>query len=165
MAVDFLYLNEEVFNEFSYRKKFQGEWARILLDGEPLFLLKPSTFMNLSGISVRAFMDFYNILPQDILVVYDDIDLELGKIRVKRKGSSGGHKGMASIIDNVGTSIIPRIRLGIGPRTQIDMINFVLGKFRENELPIVKQVLKDTRQVIHLIAKDGIEKAMAKFNG
>lgn len=164
--LDYLYYNLYNTTKYFYSQKFQGEWARVSIEGKEIFLLKPMTFMNLSGISVKSFSEYNNISPQELLIVYDDIDLPLGKIRLRKKGSSGGHKGMDSILSHLNTDTIPRLRLGIGPKPDnVSIVDFVLGDFTEDEKKIVKEVLKKSKALVSSIIVDGVDKAMSKFNG
>ncbi len=166
MAIDFLMQQVEGHINFIKDKEVYGEWARIFINNKEVFLLKPSTFMNLSGISVKTFLDRHTIPISDLLVIYDDVDLPLGKMRLRKKGSSGGHKGMNSIIENLDTTEFARLRLGIGPKPfHLDMVDFVLGKFKEEELIIVKDVLRRVKDLIFTILDEGIDIAMSKFNG
>ncbi len=166
MVIDFLIQQIEGQMKFIQDREVQGEWARIFIENKEIFLLKPLTFMNLSGISVKAFLNKHTIPLSELLVAYDDVDLPLGKIRLRKKGSSGGHKGVASIIENLETEEFPRLRLGIGPKPfNVDMVDFVLGEFTKEELVRVKDVLKRTKEAIFTILSEGIDVAMSKFNG
>jgi len=109
--------------------KFKGEFAQVILKGETILLLKPQTFMNLSGESVHLVKDFYKIEDQDILVIYDDLDLPVGKLRLREKGSSGGHNGIKSIIHHLHHQDFKRLRIGIDKDNFIPTADYVLGKF------------------------------------
>ena len=130
---------------FKKEKKFYGESLKIA----DLVLLKPHTFMNLSGQSVRATMDYYNIDIEDVLIVYDDLALPLGKLRLREQGSAGGHNGIKSIISNLGTSEFQRVRIGIDSNPLIDAKDYVLGKFSKNEFKDLEESLNRTSQVIN----------------
>lgn len=140
--------------------------------GTKVILAKPQTFMNLSGEAVKALAQRYRISPKDILVIYDDLDLPLGKIRIREKGSSGGHKGMKSIIENLGTQDIPRIRIGIAPvRTEmhtkpskVDAVKHVLSDFTDEEIIVMQEVYPRVAAAINCILSEGIATAMNKFN-
>ena len=165
MLVDFLCQKVEGRLNFHYDREVKGEWTRISIDDKEIFLLKPLTYMNLSGISVKLFSDKFHILPHEFLIVYDDVDLPLGKLRLRKKGSSGGHKGMKSVIESLETEEIPRLRLGIGPKPPyLNMADFVLKEFTKEELKIVKDVLLKGKECIFSIIREGIEQAMSKFN-
>ena len=114
-------------------EKFNAIFSKGKVKGEDVILLKPLTYMNNSGIAIRQCMDFYKATPKDVLVIYDDVDLPVGKIRLRQKGSAGGHNGMKSIISHLSTSEFDRIRVGVGKDPKISMINWVLSKFREDE--------------------------------
>ncbi|AIF41992.1 aminoacyl-tRNA hydrolase [Virgibacillus sp. SK37] len=116
------------------KSKFNGKYAMERVDGEKIILLQPQTFMNLSGESLRPLMDFYQIDVEDILVIYDDLDLPTGKIRLRQKGGHGGHNGIRSLIDHLGTKEFKRIRIGVGrPVKPIPVVDYVLGKFPKEE--------------------------------
>lgn len=116
------------------KSKFNGQYAMELYEGDKLILLQPQTFMNLSGQSVRPLMDYYNLELADILVIYDDLDLPTGKIRLRAKGGHGGHNGMRSLIEHLGTKDFNRIRFGVGrPTSPIPVVDYVLGNFAKIE--------------------------------
>lgn len=154
-------------------KKFTVELCRI---GEDLFLVKPHTYMNRSGIAVSALMNFYRISVSDLWVIHDDIDLPLGKIRIRRGGSSAGHNGVESIIDNLHSPEFVRFRLGIGKgkldiqhtadynlhRREIE--KYVLSLFRDNEAGEVKKLIKNSVEAIKIALDKGIEASMNRFN-
>ncbi|WP_069789899.1 aminoacyl-tRNA hydrolase [Cyanobacterium sp. IPPAS B-1200] len=128
-------------------------------------LLKPLTYMNRSGQSVRAVIDWYKLSLDDLLIVYDDMDIPLGKIRLRLSGSAGGHNGMKSIISHVGGQKFPRCRIGIGKSEgKKETIGHVLGKFSSSEAPIIQDLMDVTQSAIELSLKDGIEKAMSLYN-
>jgi peptidyl-tRNA hydrolase, PTH1 family len=151
---------------FADRKQFQGIYGEGFGDNNVrIRLLKPQTFMNLSGQSVRATIDWFKLPPESVMVVYDDLDLPLGKIRLRLSGSAGGHNGMKSIISHLGTQNFPRVRIGIGKSFgEKDTISHVLGKFSSEEIPIVKEVIELTNDSIELSLKQGVEKAMCMYN-
>ena len=127
--------------DFKLEKKFEAEIAKFELGGEGIILVKPHTFMNNSGEAVKKIVDFYKIDPiNDLVVIHDDIDVELGKIRIKSKGSSAGHNGVQSIIDNLGIDHFLRVRIGIGrPPERMDVDKYVLGKFSVKEKEIIEE--------------------------
>jgi peptidyl-tRNA hydrolase, PTH1 family len=148
----------------SDQKRFQGIAGEGLTGQQKIRLLKPQTFMNLSGQSVRAVLDWYKLDPTAVLVIYDDLDLPLGKLRMRLAGSAGGHNGMKSIISHLGTPAFPRLRLGIG-KSQDETIGHVLGKFAATEAPIVREVLELSSDAVQLALRQGIEKSMSLYNG
>ncbi|WP_085994539.1 aminoacyl-tRNA hydrolase [Oceanobacillus senegalensis] len=116
------------------KSKFKGRFTMEPFEGEKVILLKPETYMNLSGESIRLLMDFYNIDVEDLLVIYDDLDLSPGKIRLRQKGGHGGHNGVRNTIDHLGTKEFKRIRVGIGrPANNTPIIDYVLGTFSKKE--------------------------------
>jgi peptidyl-tRNA hydrolase, PTH1 family len=150
----------------SERKQFQGIYGEGFgSHNAKIRLLKPQTFMNLSGQSVRATIDWFKLTPASVLVIYDDLDLPLGKIRLRLSGSAGGHNGMKSIISHLGTQDFPRVRIGIGKSTgEKDTISHVLGKFSVIETPIVSEVIQLVNDSIELSLKKGVEQAMSLYN-
>lgn len=151
-------------------KKFQG----IFGEGtgphrDKIRLLKPQTYMNLSGQSIRAVVDWYKLSPESVLVVYDDMDLPLGRLRLRLSGSAGGHNGMKSIISHLGTQNFPRLRIGIGkPKTAApedkDTVSHVLGQFSKAETEVLTEVLRLCEAAIALSLKQSTEKAMSLYN-
>ena len=127
-------------------------------------IIKPTTFMNLSGESVRAVVDYYKIPIEDVLIVYDDLSLDLGKIRFRPNGSDGGHNGIKSIIKHLGTNNIARLKIGIGPQPNLPSEVFVLQNFSKEELESLKTVLSKAKEGITCYFKEGIAVAQNKFN-
>ncbi|TAG98258.1 MAG: aminoacyl-tRNA hydrolase [Oscillatoriales cyanobacterium] len=152
-------------------RKFQGIFGEGNRPrGQKIRLLKPLTYMNLSGQAIRAAADWYKIPPESVLVVYDDMDLPIGKLRMRLSGSAGGHNGMKSAIAHLGTDKFPRLRIGIGkPQNEAskndkDTISFVLGKFSLDESQLLEKVLKLVREAVELSLHQGVEKAMSLYN-
>jgi PTH1 family peptidyl-tRNA hydrolase len=154
---------------FSWQKntKFKGLFSEgIGPNKNKLRLLKPLTYMNLSGESVRALLDWYKLPIESILVVYDDMDLPIGKIRMRLSGSAGGHNGIKSIISHLGGQNFPRLRIGIGKSAgKKQAISHVLSTFSQQEKELISEVLKVTKEAIELSLKEGIEKSMSLYNG
>jgi peptidyl-tRNA hydrolase, PTH1 family len=146
------------------QKKFLGIAGEGLVGRHKIRLLKPQTFMNLSGQSVRALLDWYKLNPTEVLVLYDDLDLPLGKMRMRLSGSAGGHNGMKSLIGHLGTSEFPRLRIGIG-KSNDETISHVLGKFMAAEATVVSEVLDLAADAVEWSLGEGVEKAMSKYNG
>ena len=146
------------------RQKFKGTYGEGFIDGEKVMILKPTTYMNLSGESVREVMDFYNLDNKDILVIYDDISLEVGTLRIREKGSAGGHNGIKSIIAHLGNDAFSRIKVGVG-QPDVNLIKYVLGKFTKGELTILSEVIGATTKATNEIIKGDVKIAMNKFNG
>lgn len=127
-------------------------------------LIKPTTFMNLSGESVRAVMDYYKIDVKDVLIVYDDIALDLGRMRFRANGSDGGHNGIKSIIQHIGTKNFDRLKIGIGPQPNIPSENYVLQNFPKEQHDDLKNVLIKASEAIEFYLTNGIQKAQNQFN-
>jgi peptidyl-tRNA hydrolase, PTH1 family len=146
------------------RKRFNAEIAEGATDGKRVMIAKPQTFMNASGEAIGKLFAFFKIAPDDLLVVYDDLDLPLGKMRMRPHGSAGGHHGMESIIARIGTSNFPRLRVGIGrPNPDAD-IDHVLGSFEGDERELMDETFARAVEAIDVWLADGIDKAMNKFN-
>lgn len=146
------------------REKFKGMYGEGNIYGNKVILLKPSTFMNLSGESVREVLNFYKIKNENLIVLYDDISLEVGRIRIRPHGSAGGHNGIKSIISNLGVDVFPRIKIGVG-QPKGDLVSHVLGRFSKEEQEKLQEVFKTSVDAVEVIIKNEIEEAMNKFNG
>ncbi len=159
-------LAEKWLGSWQNHRRFQGLFSEGMgKNGEKCYLLKPLTYMNRSGQSVRAVLDWYKLSPQSVLVIYDDMDLPLGRLRLRLSGSAGGHNGMKSIISHLGNQDFPRLRIGIGKSNQNqETISYVLGKFTPQEREIVSKVLDLTVDAVEMALKEGIEKAMSLYN-
>jgi PTH1 family peptidyl-tRNA hydrolase len=149
----------------TFSSKFEGQLAEIELDFRRVLLLKPQTFMNLSGRSVGQAVRFYKIPLEDLLVVCDDFSLPLGKLRLRTGGSDGGQKGLRSIADHLGTDQFPRLRIGIGDREQTEATDFVLSRFSRSERPLIDDSLIVASQAVAVWTTQGMEAAMNRFNG
>ena len=147
-------------------KKFQGLSGRGVIDGKKVMLVKPTTFMNNSGQCVRKIVDYYKLDPaRDLAVLYDDIDLEPGSMRIRGKGSAGSHNGMKSIISHLGTQEFARIRIGIGaPPPQMDLVDWVLGKIPKAQIPLIRDVCDDVCDAVPLLMRDDLQEAMNRYN-
>lgn len=158
----------EIANEYKIKickKKFKGLYENAIIEGNKVILVKPQTYMNLSGECVKEIAEFYKIPKENILIIYDDMDIEAGKIKIRKKGSSGGHNGIKSIIKNLGTEEFPRIRIGIGrPEHNGDEINYVIGPIAESEIPELQKGIKKAKDAVIEIMKSGIDSAMNIFN-
>lgn len=148
-----------------FAEKFEGALAESEIDFRRVLLLKPMTFMNLSGRSVRQVAQFYKIELADILVLCDDLSLPLGKLRIRRGGSDGGQKGLRDIATQLGSQDFSRLRLGIGERGPMDAADFVLSRFRPTERPIIDDALILATQAVAVWVAQGIDVAMNRFNG
>ncbi len=144
----------------------RAQTARAVLEGQEVVLAKPETFMNLSGASVRDLVREYEAQPeQDLIVIYDELDLPFGTLRVRPRGSSAGHNGIASVIGALDTQEIMRLRIGIGPDHPVgDGARYVLSQFKKSQYPTLDEVLDAAAEAVRVILKDGIEAAMNRFN-
>ena len=144
----------------------RAQTARAVLDGQEVVLAKPETYMNLSGGSVRELVREYEAQPeQDLIVIYDELDLPFGSMRLRPRGSSAGHNGIASVIGALGTQEIMRVRLGVGPDHPVgDGARYVLSQFKKAQYPMLDEVLDAAAEAVRVILKDGIEAAMNRFN-
>jgi len=148
-----------------FSRKFEGLLAEVEIDFRRVLLLKPETFMNLSGRSVAPALRFYKLEPADLLVLCDDLNLPLGKLRFRKGGSDGGQKGLRDISDHLGTEDYARLRIGIGDRGPIDASDFVLSRFRPTERPIMDDALIVATQAVAVWVAQGADAAMNRFNG
>ena len=147
--------------------KFQGLYAQVNYKGSKVFLLKPQTYMNLSGRSVLQLSAYFNIPPQRIIVMFDDISLEPGRLRIRANGSAGGHNGIKSIIQEVGSQEFPRVKIGVGakPNPEYDLANWVLSTFTANEEKALKVSLENAAKAALAIIDKGVPEAANQFNG
>ena len=151
-------------------KTFKEKHRSFVGDGEiggrKVIIAEPQTFMNLSGEAVKEILSWYKIPPDHLIVAYDDLDLELGELRIRGKGSAGGHKGLESVIAHVGESDFIRVRIGIGrPSYEIDPSAYVLQNIPPSERPILDKAVINAADAIYSIITDGLDPAMNKFNG
>lgn len=150
----------------SENRKFQGLFGEGRgVHGDKIRLLKPLTYMNLSGQAIRAVTDWYKLTPESVLTIYDDMDLPLGRIRLRLSGSAGGHNGMKSAIAHLGTQNFPRLRIGIGRSTNNqEAISHVLGRFSVSEIQLMSEMLQLVVEAVEVSLKQGVEKAMNLYN-
>ncbi len=148
------------------RMKYKGMLGDVILNGKRVLLLKPMTYMNLSGDSVRDAMNFYKLTPERVIVVYDDISLQPGKLRIRLKGSHGGHNGMRSIIEQCDSEVFPRVKMGVGakPNPSWDLADWVLSKFSMEEQNELENAAVHAYEAISLIVDDRASEAMNKYN-
>jgi len=146
-------------------KKHKAICGSGIIEGEKVLLAQPQTYMNLSGECVRELVDYYKITLDQLIVIYDDINLEPGQLRIRKKGSAGGQKGMKSIIEHLGTDEFARIRIGIGDKPPgWDLADYVLSRFTAEEQPVIRQALKNASDACRMIISSGIDAAMNKYN-
>jgi PTH1 family peptidyl-tRNA hydrolase len=153
----------------SEQKKFQGIVGEGIGSGsQKVRLLKPQTYMNNSGQAIRAVVDWYKLPPESVLVIYDEMDLPVGKLRMRLSGSAGGHNGMKSTIAHLGTQVFPRLRIGIGSardgERDRDTVSHVLGKFSPQDAKIIAEVIQLAADAVELSLRQGVEKAMSLYN-
>lgn len=146
------------------RQKFKGVYGEGFINGKKVIILKPTTYMNLSGESVREVVDFYNLRSDEIIVIYDDISLEIGKLRIRDKGSAGGHNGIKSIIAHLGGDVFPRIKVGIG-QPDVDLVKYVLGRFTKDEMKTLSESIEASTKATEEIINNDVSSAMNQFNG
>ena len=147
------------------KSKFQGLYETVVIEGKKAILVKPQTYMNLSGNCVQEFVNFYKIQKEKIIVIYDDMDIEPGVIKIRKQGGPGGHNGMKSIIQMLGTEQFTRVRIGIGrPKHNGDEINYVIGATPEEEIPKLDKGTEKAKDAVIEIIKNGTDLAMNKFN-
>lgn len=153
------------FNIEINKTKFKGLYGTGIINGEKVILLKPQTYMNLSGEALVDFMDFYKLDLENLIVIYDDVDVEKGSIKIRKKGSSGNHNGMKSIVSMLQSEDFVRIRIGIGkPEFENDMINYVIGHITEEEKQALEPGIERAKLATIEILKNGIDSAMNKYN-
>ncbi len=161
MAVDFL---AEKYDIKVNKIRFRALTGEGRIAGQKVLLLKPQTYMNLSGESIRLALEYYKVSPQELIVIYDDIDIQAGMIRIRKKGSAGTHNGMRNILYHIRTEDFPRIRVGIGSGRKEDMIDYVTGSVPKNEITLLKEAADKAACGAACIVEKGIEKAMNEYN-
>ena len=149
-----------------FEDKRYGFVAQMRLKGHILTLLKPSTYMNLSGESIRSILDYYKVDPEtELIVIYDDISLDVGKLRIRAKGSAGGHNGIKNIIAHVGGPVFPRIKVGVGEKPpKYDLADYVLGHFSKAEQELMEEGYEDAVKAVEMIVSGDISGAMNEYN-
>ncbi|MCU9533861.1 aminoacyl-tRNA hydrolase [Streptococcus sp. CSL10205-OR2] len=165
MAIDTIV--KELDTTFTANNIFKADIGSFFHNGEKVYVVKPTTFMNNSGIAVRALLTYYNVSVDDLLVIYDDLDLAVGKIRLRQKGSAGGHNGIKSIIEHIGTKDFKRIKVGIGrPVGKMTVVKHVLTPFStEDKITILNTLDKVDTIVKDYLQEQNFEKMMQKYNG
>ncbi|TAH73731.1 MAG: aminoacyl-tRNA hydrolase [Anaerolineaceae bacterium] len=147
------------------QKKHKALCGSGYIEGEKVILAQPLTYMNLSGESVRELVDFYKVDTEDIIVIYDDVSLDVGQLRLRKKGSAGGHNGIKSIISHLGTDEFPRIKVGVGEKPKDwDLADYVLSRFKEEEQALIRDALKDISDACRMIITNGMDAAMNQYN-
>ncbi len=147
------------------RQEFDGRLAPLILDDKKILVCEPMTFMNLSGECIEQVARFYKIPTENIIIIYDDVDLPVGEVRVKPRGGAGGQNGMKSIIYCLDSDDFPRIRIGTGPRVpDMDLVRYVLSPFPPEQVPIIEKAAERAAEAAILIVTEGLERAMTKIN-
>ena len=149
------------------KSKFKAIYGEGRIGSEKIILAKPQTYMNLSGESIREISAFYKIPSENIIILYDDVSLDLGKIRIRKKGSDGGHNGIKSIIYQLSSDIFPRVKIGLGApqHKDFDLADYVLGKFSKEDIEVLKPCMQEMHNIVECIIKNGADAAMNKYNG
>lgn len=161
-TIDFLAAQYRV---SSFKFKHKALVTECIIQGQKTLLVKPQTYMNNSGEALREIMDFYKLSPSDFVVIYDDIDLEVGRLRIRPKGSAGTHNGMRSIVTHFNSDDFPRIRIGIGkPPEKMDLAAFVLSRFTEEERKLVNSCIENASLAAVTLLTSSVEVAMSKYN-
>lgn len=147
--------------------KFKALTNVLTISGEKVLVMKPTTYMNLSGEAVRQAVDFYKVAPDHVLVISDDTSLAVGRLRIRKGGSAGGHNGLKSIIQHLGSDQFPRVKIGVGekPHPDYDLADWVLGKFVGEDKKTIDAAVKRAADAVECIIADGCDKAMNRFNG
>lgn len=146
-------------------RKHKALCGKGVIEGQKVILIKPQTFMNLSGESIREVMDYYKITPEEIVVIYDDISLEPGQLRIRLKGSAGGHNGIKNIIAQLGSQEFPRIKVGVGAKPpRMDLAAYVLSRFGTGEQKLMDEAFRDAADAAVMMITDGAERAMNHYN-
>lgn len=148
------------------RLKYHALTAEVNIDGHRCLLMKPQTFMNNSGEAVGEAVKFYKIPAEKVIVMFDDISLPIGKLRVRRKGSAGGHNGIKSIISHLGSENFPRVKIGVGakPHPDYDLADWVLANFKKEDFPALKEAMVNAGEAVKLIVNGNTDKAMNLYN-
>ena len=165
MLIDQLAKKQNV--TFTNDKIFKADLASFFFNGEKIYLVKPTTFMNESGKAVHALLAYYGLDIKDLLIIYDDLDMEVGKIRLRAKGSAGGHNGIKSIIQHIGTQTFNRVKIGIGkPKNGMSVVNHVLSTFdKDDYIGILQSIDKVDDSVNYYLQEKNFEKTMQRYNG
>lgn len=161
--IGFWVLEKFLSNE-KWQKKFQGLYCQKVINSQTVIFLKPLTYMNLSGLAVKEYVNYFNIALDDILIIHDDLDLPIGSYRLKKNSSSGGHNGIKSIIKELNSMNFSRLKVGIQNDNIVDTIDFVLGKFSNKEIALLEEIYPTIEKILECFINNGIEKKMNMYN-
>ena len=166
VGFDVIDLLAEKYNIAVDTKKHRAYIGKGIIGGQKVILAKPQTYMNLSGESVRSLVEYYKVDPEtELLIIFDDISLDVGQLRIRKKGSAGGHNGIKNIIANLGTSVFQRIKVGVGEKPNgYDLADYVLGRFSKEERELIKEGFECAAEAVAMITAGEIDQAMNKYN-
>lgn len=166
VGFDVIDLLAEKYNIAVDTKKHRAYIGKGIIGGQKVILAKPQTYMNLSGESVRSLVEYYKVDPEtELLIIFDDIRLDVGQLRIRKKGSAGGHNGIKNIIANLGTSVFQRIKVGVGEKPKgYDLADYVLGRFSKEERELIKEGFECAAEAVAMITAGEIDQAMNKYN-
>lgn len=166
VGFDVIDLLAEKYNIAVDTKKHRAYIGKGIIGGQKVILVKPQTYMNLSGESVRSLVEYYKVDPEtELLIIFDDISLDVGQLRIRKKGSAGGHNGIKNIIANLGTSVFQRIKVGVGEKPKgYDLADYVLGRFSKEERELIKEGFECAAEAVAMITAGEIDQAMNKYN-
>lgn len=146
-------------------KKHKALYGKGIIEGYKVILAKPQTYMNLSGESIRAMADFYKVEEEQIIIIYDDVSLDVGQLRIRKKGSAGGHNGIKNIISHLGTQEFSRIRVGVGEKPKgYDLADYVLGRFTKEEIPVMEEAAGLAADAVKVMISQDVDTAMNLYN-
>ena len=166
VGFDVIDLLAEKYNIAVDTKKHRAYIGKGIIGGQKVILAKPQTYMNLSGESVRSLGEYYKVDPEtELLIIFDDISLDVGQLRIRKKGSAGGHNGIKNIIANLGTSVFQRIKVGVGEKPKgYDLADYVLGRFSKEDRELIKEGFECAAEAVAMITAGEIDQAMNKYN-
>ena len=166
VGFDVIDLLAEKYNIAVDTKKHRAYIGKGIIGGQKVILAKPQTYMNLSGESVRSLVEYYKVDPEtELLIIFDDISLDVGQLRIRKKGRAGGHNGIKNIIANLGTSVFQRIKVGVGEKPKgYDLADYVLGRFSKEERELIKEGFECAAEAVAMITAGEIDQAMNKYN-
>lgn len=161
ITVDYLAQKHQIKIKKLKHKALVGEGN---ISGQKVLLVKPQTFMNLSGNSIREIVAYYKISMEELLIIYDDIDIPMGSLRIRKKGSAGTHNGMRSIVYDLQSDQFPRIRIGIGGERKGDLADYVIGGFQKSQIPIMEEAVRQAAAAVECMMENGMDAAMGEYN-